>query len=109
MNEVWERAKAGRPQLLFVAGEPGIGKTRLSLEFAGARSVEGTTVLIGCSDEETLVPYQPFVESLTWYVRSCDGSDLRAQLSAAGGGAELGALIPELRRRIPDLDSHAGR
>ena len=36
MNEVWERAKAGRPQLLFVAGEPGIGKTRLSLEFARA-------------------------------------------------------------------------
>lgn len=107
MNEVWERAKAGRPQLLFVAGEPGIGKTRLSLEFAGARSVEGATVLMGCSDEETLVPYQPFVESLTWYVRSCDGSDLRAQLSAAGGGAELGALIPELRRRIPDLVNQA--
>ncbi len=105
MNEAWERAKAGRPQLFFVAGEPGIGKTRLSLEFAGARSGEGTTVLLGCSDEETLVPYQPFVESLSWYVRSCDGSDSRAQLSAAGGGAEIGALIPELRRRIPDLDS----
>ena len=107
MNEVWERARAGRPQLLFVAGEPGIGKTRLSLEFAGARGVEGTTVLMGCSDEETLVPYQPFVESLTWYVRSCDGPNLRAQLSASGGGAELGALIPELRRRIPDLEGAA--
>ena len=105
MVDVWQRAKAGRPQLLLVAGEPGIGKTRLSLEFARGRDAEATAVLMGCSDEETLVPYQPFVEALSWYVRSCDTSELRAQLAAAGGGAELAALIPELRRRIPDLDS----
>jgi DNA-binding winged helix-turn-helix (wHTH) protein/tetratricopeptide (TPR) repeat protein len=105
LEAMWQRAKNGRPQLLFVAGEPGIGKTRLSLEFARARGAEGAAVLMGCSDEEALVPYQPFVESLRWYVRACDESDLRAQLSAAGGGAELGALIPELRRRLPDLES----
>src|SRR6266852_6830415 len=29
MQEVWQRAKDGRHQLLLVAGEPGIGKTRL--------------------------------------------------------------------------------
>ena len=40
-------------------------------------------------------------------MRSCDGPTLRTQLSAAGGGAEFGALIPELRRRIPDLESPA--
>lgn len=105
MKEVWQRAKSGRYQLLLVAGEPGIGKTRLALEFARARSAEGTTILIGCSDEEVLVPYQPFVECLSWYIRSCDESDLRAQLAAAGGGAELGVFIPELRRRAPDLPS----
>jgi DNA-binding winged helix-turn-helix (wHTH) protein/tetratricopeptide (TPR) repeat protein len=105
LDAMWQRAKNGRPQLLFVAGEPGIGKTRLSLEFARARSAEGAAILMGCSDEEALVPYQPFVESLGWYVRGCDESELRAQVSAAGGGAELGALVPELRRRIPDLDS----
>ena len=105
MNEVWRRAKAGRYQLLLVAGDPGIGKTRLALEFARARSAEGTTILIGSSDEEVLVPYQPFVECLSWYIRLCDESDLRAQLAAAGGGAELGAFIPELRRRVPDLPS----
>jgi DNA-binding winged helix-turn-helix (wHTH) protein/tetratricopeptide (TPR) repeat protein len=105
MNAVWQRAESGRYQLLLVAGEPGIGKTRLALEFARARSAEGTTILIGCSDEEVLVAYQPFVECLSWYIRSCDESDLQAQLAAAGGGAELGLLIPELRRRVPDLPS----
>ena len=101
MQDVWQRAIGGRYQLLLVAGEPGIGKTRLSLEFARSRGAEGSTILIGRSDEENLVPYQPFVESLSWYVRHCPEADLRAQLAAIGGGAELGAFVPELRSRIP--------
>jgi len=103
MGEVWERAKGGRHQLLLIAGEPGIGKTRLSLEFARGRGAEGATVLVGSSDEENLVPYQPFVESLAWYIRHCPETDLRAQLAGIGGGAELGPFLPELRTRIPDL------
>ena len=105
MRDVWERATSGRHQLLLVAGEPGIGKTRLALEFARRRAPEGSTVLVGYSDEESLVPYQPFVESLTWYVRHCPEADLRAQLALIGGGAELGAFVPELRHRMPDLPS----
>jgi DNA-binding winged helix-turn-helix (wHTH) protein len=60
MEDVWRRAKGGHHQLLLVAGEPGIGKTRLSLEFARNRAAEGSTVLAGYSDEENLVPYQAF-------------------------------------------------
>jgi DNA-binding winged helix-turn-helix (wHTH) protein/tetratricopeptide (TPR) repeat protein len=105
MQEVWERATSGRHQLLLVGGEPGIGKTRLALEFARLRAAEGNTVLVGYSDEENLVPYQPFIQSLAWYVRHCPEADLRAQLAAIGGGAELGAFVPELRNRIPDLPS----
>lgn len=105
MRDVWRRARQSRHQLVLVAGEPGIGKTRLAFEFARACAVEGSTVLTGCCDEETVVPYQPFVESLAWYVRHCPEVDLRGQLAAIGGGAELGAFIPELRNRIPDLPS----
>jgi len=108
MQDVWQRAKSGHHQLLLVGGEPGIGKTRLSLEFARGRVAEGSTVLVGYSDEENLVPYQPFVESLAWYVRHCPEAELRAQLAAAGGAAELGPLVPELRRRVPDLPSPPG-
>lgn len=103
MQDVWRRAKEGRHQLLLIAGEPGIGKTRLSLEFARRCGAEGSTVLIGYNDEENLVPYQPFVEGLSWYVRHCPEAELRSLLSAAGGGGELEPLLPELRYRIPDL------
>jgi DNA-binding winged helix-turn-helix (wHTH) protein/tetratricopeptide (TPR) repeat protein len=103
MEDVWQRAKGGHHQLLLVTGEPGIGKTRLALEFARRRGAEGSTVLVGYNDEENLVPYQPFVDSLAWYFRHCPTADLRAQIAAAGGGAELGPFVPELRLRIPNL------
>jgi DNA-binding winged helix-turn-helix (wHTH) protein/tetratricopeptide (TPR) repeat protein len=102
MDDAWQRAKSGQQQLLLIAGEPGIGKTRLALEFARRRAAEGSTVLVGSSDEEHLVPYQPFVESLTWYVHRSSEADLRAHMAAIGG-AELSAIVPELRTHIPDL------
>src|SRR5258708_30205289 len=105
MQEVWEHAKGGRHELVVVAGEPGIGKTRLSLEFARSVAADGTTVLMGYSDEENLVPYQPFVECLSWYFRHCPEVELRGQLAVIGGGGELAPFVPELRNRIPDLPS----
>jgi DNA-binding winged helix-turn-helix (wHTH) protein/tetratricopeptide (TPR) repeat protein len=107
VTQVWERATAGRHQLVLVAGEAGIGKTRLAVEFARRRAAEGTVVLFGSSDEESLVPYQPFVESLAWYLRHCPDAELRAHLGAIGGGAELGAVLPELHSRVPDLPPSA--
>jgi len=103
MLDVWERARSGQHQLLLIGGEPGIGKTRLSFEFGRRRAAEGSTVLVGSSDEENLVPYQPLVESLAWYARHCPQAELRAQLAAIGGDIELGPLLPELRSRIADL------
>lgn len=103
MEEVWDRAAGGRRQLILLAGEPGIGKTRLALEFASTRAESTATVLVGRCDEEALVSYQPFVEALSWYARVCPEADLRAQLAALGGGGELGPLLPELVRRVPDL------
>jgi DNA-binding winged helix-turn-helix (wHTH) protein/tetratricopeptide (TPR) repeat protein len=104
MRDVWRRAKSAHRQLLLVGGEPGIGKTRLSQEFARHCAAEGSTVLVGYNDEENLVPYQPFVESLTWYVRHCPEAELRAHLAAIGG-EELGPFVPDLRDRIPNLPS----
>ena len=104
-EQVWARATEGRHQLLLLAGEPGIGKTRFAMEFARSRAPDGATVLIGRCDEEALIPYQPFVEALTWYARVCAEPELRGQLAAIGGGAELAPLVPELVRRLPDLPS----
>lgn len=87
--------------LIAVAGEPGIGKTRLVSEFAGRAEADGALVLFGRCDEETLVPFQPFIEALRSYVGRCPAEQLRRQV--ADGGPELSRILPALRRRLPDL------
>jgi tetratricopeptide (TPR) repeat protein len=103
MQQAWTRAATGQRQVVLLGGEPGIGKTRLSVEFARREVGRGATVLMGRCDEDTLLPYQPFAEALGWYVRVCPERELRAQLNTIGGGGELGRMIPELLRRVPDL------
>ncbi len=52
-------------RIALIAGEPGIGKTRLVQQFASARLAEGATVLLGRCSEEPLAPFEPFTEALT--------------------------------------------
>ncbi|MBV9310014.1 MAG: AAA family ATPase, partial [Solirubrobacterales bacterium] len=79
----------------------GIGKTRLLAEIARRAHARGAFVLAGRSPQESLVPYQPFVEALSHYVLNVPFAQL--QTSMRDYGAELGRLVPELRRRAPQL------
>ena len=93
---------AGRaPRIVCLAGEAGIGKTRLVAELALRAHEAGAVVLAGRAPRQALVPYQPFLEALRHYFTAAPLSDLRAAVSEFGG--ELGRLVPELRRRVPDL------
>ena len=101
LRQLWERARAGQRQLLLLAGDPGIGKTSLALEFARAAHAEGATVLFGHCDETALVTYQPFVEALRHFVGVCPPDELWEQVS--GEGATLVRLVPELAEHLPNL------
>jgi tetratricopeptide (TPR) repeat protein/predicted Ser/Thr protein kinase len=100
IRSAWENARAGHRQLILLAGEPGIGKTRLTLEFGRSKAGLDAIVLLGRCDQEALVPYQPFVEALEWYVRACPVPVLRAQAADIEAVSELAALIRALARRI---------
>jgi DNA-binding CsgD family transcriptional regulator/tetratricopeptide (TPR) repeat protein len=85
-------AADGRPSLAFVAGESGVGKSRLVAELAGeagARVAIGECVELG---EEEL-PYAPIVSVLRSLAREQD--PVLDQLPP-GVRAELAALLPEL-------------
>ena len=82
-----------------MAGEPGIGKTRLVAEFARELHEEGAAVLWGRSSEEALSPYQPFVQALQHHVRSAPLEELREQVGASAD--LLVRLLPDVRSRLP--------
>jgi len=68
LEQLWKEAAAGELRVALVAGEPGVGKTRLAAELAARVHEEGATVLAGRCDEDLGVPYQPFVEALRQFV-----------------------------------------
>jgi DNA-binding SARP family transcriptional activator/tetratricopeptide (TPR) repeat protein len=51
-------------RIVMIAGEPGIGKTRLAHEFASAALAAHATVLVGRCSEEPMAPFEPFTEAL---------------------------------------------
>ncbi len=51
-------------RVVLLAGEPGIGKTRLAHRFAAAALEDGAAVLLGRCSQEPLAPFEPFAEAL---------------------------------------------
>ncbi|MGH2830799.1 MAG: ATP-binding protein, partial [Actinomycetota bacterium] len=97
-----DAAAAGRGSLLMVAGEPGIGKTRLTEEAAVYARLQGGRTLTGrCYEAEAAVPYIPFVEAIRSYVADREPGELAQDLGE--GAADVAKLVSEIRARIPDL------
>ena len=101
-------ASAGRPSLAFIAGESGVGKTRLLKELergalaADARVVSGDCVSLG----EDELPYAPIVAALRSLTR--DGDPVLDELGPATR-AGLASLLPELApaTALPVMDRDA--
>ena len=64
LETVWSAVEDDRRQVVFVGGEPGVGKTRLVAEMAAALRDHGATVLRGACREDVNTPYRPFVDVL---------------------------------------------
>jgi predicted ATP-dependent serine protease len=60
------RAAERGGRLVVLTGEPGIGKTRLAARLAASVAAQGDAVLYGRADEESVSPFQPFVEALRY-------------------------------------------
>lgn len=93
IRSAWRRARAGARSLVLLAGQPGIGKTRLASEFAVEAHTDGTVLYAGCP-QEPMLPYQPIIEALRHYVRSQPPQ--RPLGSLGPGAADLARLIPEI-------------
>lgn len=88
-------ALEGRGRLMLLAGEPGVGKTRLAQEVTTALHQRGFTVAAGrCYEPESAVPYYPFLDVLAEMTRLAP-QELRAEIP--GRWPYLLRLLPELQ------------
>src|SRR5258706_8198097 len=99
--ECYQRVQAGRPHLVLLQGEAGIGKTRLASAFVGWAQAQGADVLAGRALQTgSQLPYA----SLTGILRRrLEQEHAPDDLLSDVWLAELSRLLPELRDRYPDL------
>ncbi len=95
----WQSTLTVGTRAVLVAGEPGVGKTRLAGEWSRQVYEEGAIVLYGRCDEDLGAAYQPFAEALRSLV-PCLGAD---RLRGLRGVEALLPLVPGLTDVVPDL------
>ena len=69
----WHEAEAGGRHVVFIAGEAGIGKTRLAAEAAAHVADAGHRVLFAACDETLTVPGRPLREALRPILTGVEG------------------------------------
>jgi DNA-binding CsgD family transcriptional regulator len=99
-----EAAVGGEGRIVALAGEPGIGKTRTAQMLAHYAETREVRVLWGrCSEEPGAPPYWPWVQVIRACTDGREGAELQALLGAGAG--DLAEIVPELARRLPDLEA----
>ena len=105
-----QRAATGVPAFAFIAGESGVGKSRLIAEFEGRAREAGAQVFVGHCLElgGTVIPYAPLLDALRPVARELAlcGEELRDSLTPQTRLA-LAELMPEFGSKL-DLAGGSG-
>lgn len=101
LEHAWARTTEGHPAFVVVQGEAGIGKTRLTSEFATSIKVRGGIVLAGRCDDLSGAPYQPFAEAYRFVAERIPADEL-ASMSPSHVDA-LARLTPDLVDSPPTM------
>lgn len=99
LSLAWSRAAHGNGGIVIVAGEAGIGKSRLVGELAQLAEAQGARILHGQATLAEPIPYQAIVTAL----RPALPLIVALEIAPASLSALL-PLLPELQQRRPHLE-----
>ncbi len=104
LRQAMERTSLGEGGLTFVAGEAGVGKTRLVEELIESSKGKNVTVMLGrCSRREGKTPYSPWIDQVREFVRA---SPPQLLFKVVGSyGAEVAKLVPEVTTMLGPVNS----
>src|SRR5437763_16244041 len=99
-------ANRGQGSVVALAGDAGLGKTRLAMELEHRARAIGAEVLSGgCSEADLSLPYLPLLEAIGNFLAGTDVATVRAALGSAARG--ICPLFPQLDPRAtptPDVE-----
>jgi class 3 adenylate cyclase len=101
-----EAILSGRGRLVMLAGEMGIGKTRMAAELATYASLRGAQVLWGrCYEGEGAPAYWPWAQVIRASLGDRDPHEISREMG--GGAVDIAQIAPDVRERLPGLPQPA--
>ena len=113
LGELWRECLTGPSRVAVIAGEAGIGKSRLAAEFSAEVDQAGGHVMLGMCFEDAEAPFQPFVQAITDDLTGL--SDVSIRRRAGTDAAVLARIVPRLAREVgvvatpAELDAVSGQ
>jgi DNA-binding CsgD family transcriptional regulator len=97
-STLWQQASSGNGRVLWIRGDPGVGKTRFMRELSALVESGGACVLSVACYPEGSAPYTPLVNLIAEYFESPDAATIHLSDELL---SNLAALVPALRQRFP--------
>lgn len=102
LREALQRAAAGQPQLVLLAGEAGVGKTKLCRVFIEESQEQQAPILFGQAiSQDQALPFGPFLDAFRRYFSTSTGRLALSNSSLQANFAFLLRLLPELAPFFP--------
>ncbi len=106
LNSALDSTLQGRGQTVMFAGDPGIGKTRLTEELAESARKQGFAVHWGrCYEDTGAPPYWPWTQILRAFTSSANPDLLTEQMAnSAGVASVISDIFPDIKNHFPKLE-----